>query len=34
MIGFMIPTPANPARSENIPSPITTTPADLKKRGA
>jgi len=34
MIGSIIPKPANPARREKIPRPITTTPADLKKRGA
>ena len=30
----MIPSPASPARSANIPSPTTTTPADLKNKGA
>lgn len=30
----MMPSPANPARNANIPSPITTTPADLKNKGA
>lgn len=30
----MIPRPANPARSAKTPRPITTMPADLKKRGA
>ena len=30
----MMPRPANPASSANTPRPITTTPADLKKRGA
>lgn len=34
MTGFIIPSPANPARREKIPKPITTTPADLKNRGA
>lgn len=29
-----MPRPANPARSANIPNPITTTPADLKNKGA
>ena len=29
-----MPSPASPARNANKPSPITTTPADLKKRGA
>ena len=30
----MIPRPANPAKSANMLRPITTTPADLKKRSA
>ncbi len=30
----MIPSPASPARSANNPRPITTTPADLKNKGA
>lgn len=29
-----MPRPVSPERSANIPSPITTTPADLKNRGA
>lgn len=29
-----MPSPASPAKRANIPRPITTTPADLKKRGA
>lgn len=29
-----MPRPASPAKKANIPRPITTTPADLKKRGA
>ena len=29
-----MPSPASPANSANIPRPITTTPADLKNRGA
>lgn len=32
--GGMMPSPANPARNANNPSPITTTPADLKNKGA
>ena len=31
---MIIPSPANPANSANMPSPITNTPADLKNRGA
>ena len=30
----MTPNPAKPDKSANKPSPITTTPADLKKSGA
>ncbi len=30
----MIPIPASPARNANTQSPITTTPAEAKKRGA
>lgn len=30
----MTPSPASPARSAKAPRPITSTPADLKKRGA
>lgn len=30
----MIPSPASPASRANIPSPTTTTPTDLKNRGA
>ena len=29
-----MPSPASPAKSANIPSPITTIPADLKNKGA
>ena len=32
--GLIIPTPARPDRSANVPRPKTTTPADLKKSGA
>jgi hypothetical protein len=32
--GGIIPSPASPERSAKSPSPITTTPADLKKSGA
>lgn len=32
--GLIIPSPARPASKANIPSPITTTPADLKNSGA
>ncbi len=31
---MIIPSPANPASNENKPSPTTTTPADLKNKGA
>lgn len=34
MTGSIIPNPANHARREKIPKPITTIPADLKNRGA
>ena len=33
-IGRIIPSPAIPASNANIQSPMTTTPADAKKRGA
>ena len=30
----MMPSPTSPDKNANIPRPITTIPADLKKRGA